>query len=306
MTSRLPPLRLLTVFDAVLRQGGVRPAAATLNVSQPAVSQALRQLEDFLGVALLDRGTRPARLTEAGRLLHTATVEGLGRIDEAVAEIGRLTSEAEGSVRIACSVGFATYWLMPRLAAFYERHPEIAVHVMTASSGSPELAAGVDIALRYGDGQWRDGAVTRLFAERIDPVASPALAERLRGTPAPLEAAPLIHVEVEDGRWTPWDAYLRFLGLPPRGRAKGLRFTNYVQATQAALGGQGIVLGWRSITGDLVAEGRLRPVIDRPMLPSDSYYMVRSPQADGKASAIVSDWLTQAAAVPPGPPGPPA
>src|SRR3546814_8554713 len=131
MDSTLPPLRLLSVFAAVERHGGLRQAAAALNVSQPAVSQALRQLEDFLGTRLLDRRTRPARLTEAGRLLHQATVEGLGRIAEAVAEIARLDAEAARSLRIACSVGFATYWLMPRLATFYERHQEVAVHVMT-------------------------------------------------------------------------------------------------------------------------------------------------------------------------------
>src|SRR3546814_1596093 len=108
MDSTLPPLRLLSVFAAVERHGGLRQAAAALNVSQPAVSQALRQLEDFLGTRLLDRRTRPARLTEAGRLLHQATVEGLGRIAEAVAEIRRLDTEDQRSLRIACSVGFAT------------------------------------------------------------------------------------------------------------------------------------------------------------------------------------------------------
>src|SRR5690606_11817595 len=102
MADRLPPLRLLHVFAAIQRCGGVRQAAAELNVSQPAVSQALRQLEDFLGAKLLDRGTRPARLTEAGRLLHAAAVESLGRIAEAVAEIRRLDAETARSLRIAC------------------------------------------------------------------------------------------------------------------------------------------------------------------------------------------------------------
>jgi DNA-binding transcriptional LysR family regulator len=293
MDPTLPPLRLLTVFAAVERHGGLRQAAAALNVSQPAVSQALRQLEDFLGARLLDRRTRPARLTEAGRLLHQATVEGLGRIAEAVEEIGRLQAEAGRSLRIACSVGFATYWLMPRLATFYERHPEIAVHVMTAPQGAPELSPGVDIAARFGDGRWQDGVVTPLFAERIDPVASPALAERLRGAAAPLASAPLIHVESTDARWTPWDAYLRAVGLAhARGRSKDLRFTNYVQATQAALAGHGVMLGWRSITGDLVAEGRLVPVLGRPLVPEDAYYLVTSPRSRAPAEcAALVDWL---------------
>src|SRR3546814_13572205 len=75
-------------------------------------------------------------------MLHQETVEGLGRIAEAVAEIRRLDTEDQRSLRIACSVGFATYWLMPRLATFYERPPEVAVHVMTAPKGAPELGPG--------------------------------------------------------------------------------------------------------------------------------------------------------------------
>src|SRR3546814_10367351 len=142
--------------------------------------------------------------------------------------------------------------LMPRLVTFYERHPEVAVHVMTAPQGAPELGPGVDLPARYGDGGWHDGTVTPLFAARIDPVASPALAESLRRAPEPLAAAPLIHVESRDARWTPGEVYLRKLGLArgtARSGSRDLRFTNYVQATQAAPAGRGVMLGWRSITG---------------------------------------------------------
>jgi DNA-binding transcriptional LysR family regulator len=246
MSDRLPPLRLLQVFAAVQRAGGPRAAAGELNVSQPAVSQALRQLEDFLGAKLFDRRTRPARLTEAGRLLHAATAEGLGRIAAAVGEISRLERETAQSLRVACTIGFATYWLMPRLAAFNAEHPEVAVHVSTIQAGAPALDPGVDIAARFGDGRWDDGAVTRLFAEEIRPLANPALARRLAAEAAPLAAAPLIHVEADDPRWTAWPAYLRATGQTrEQWHEKDLRFTTYVQATQAALAGQGIMLGWR-------------------------------------------------------------
>ncbi|QPC44867.1 LysR family transcriptional regulator [Kaustia mangrovi] len=299
MSRALPPLRLLTVFEAVLRHGGVRPASAELNVSQPAVSQALRQLEAHLGATLLDRSTRPAGLTEAGRLLHRATAEGLGLIAEAIEDIERLNAGVGPSATVACSVGFATYWLMPRLAGFYDRNPDMAINVMTTQQGAPGLTAGVDIAIRYGDGKWNDGVVTHLFDERIDPVCSPALAARLAEAGGGLEAATLIHVNVEDGRWTPWGAYLRRAGLPAAGRRQGLHFTNYVQATQAALAGQGVMLGWRSITGDLVREGRLDYAMDATVVPEDAFYLVaadrpRSPAAVAAATA----WLAGEAARP--------
>jgi DNA-binding transcriptional LysR family regulator len=293
VSRNLPPLRLLSVFEAVLRRGGARGAAAELNVSQPAVSQAIKQLEAHLGATLLDRGTRPPTLTEAGKLLHRATVEGLGRIGEAVEEIARLSQSGEQGVTIACSVGLATYWLMPRLALFYDRHPAIAVNVRTTQQGAPALAAGVDFAIRYGDGSWDDGEVGLLFPECVEPVASPALAAALRGSPRWFEAATLIHVDVEDETWLSWRAYLRRIGQDGGGR--GLRFTNYVQATQAALAGQGVMLGWRSITGDLVREGRLAQVAEAAVIPSEAFYLVAAarPRAP-EAASTVRAWLAEA------------
>ncbi len=272
------------------RHGGIGPAAAELNVSQPAISQALKELEARLNAKLMDRSTRPAGLTHAGRLLQRATVEGLGRIAEAIEEIGRFGAGGDRAVTIACSVGFATYWLMPRLAVFYDEHPDVAVNVRTMQQGDPPLGPGVDLAIRYGDGKWSDGVVDRLYQEQIDPVCSPALAARLKGSDW-LGSAALIHVDVEDARWLSWSAYLRATGQQGA-RRRGLHFTNYVQATQAALSGQGVMLGWRSITGDLLREGQLARAGGAPLVPDDAVYSVaahrpRSPDA----SNLVSAWL---------------
>jgi LysR family glycine cleavage system transcriptional activator len=286
----LPPLRLLSVFETVIRHGSIGAAAAELNVSQPAISQGLKELEGRLGARLLDRSTRPAGLTQAGRLLQRATADGLGRIAEAVEEIARLGAGADQAVTIACSVGVATYWLMPRLAIFYDQHPDISVNVRTMLQGDPPMANGVDLAIRYGDGKWDDGVVHFLMEERIDPVCSPALATRLKGSDW-LGAASLIHVDVEDDRWLSWNAYLRATGQKAAKR-RGLHFTNYVQATQAALSGQGVMLGWRSITGDLLKEGQLAGMGGAPLVPDDAFYLVAAyrPRSAG-ASGILSAWL---------------
>ena len=286
----LPPLRLLRVFETVIRQGSISRAAAELRVSQPAISQALKELEGRIGVRLLDRSTRPAALTEAGRLLQRATADGLGRIAEAIEEIGRWGAGADHAVTIACSVGVATYWLMPRLAIFYDRHPDLSVNVRTMQQGDPPLADGVDLAIRYGDGKWDDGVVQFLLEERIDPVCSPALAAQLKGSDW-LGAASLIHVDVEDDRWVTWSAYLRATGQKAA-RRRGLHFTNYVQATQAALSGQGIMLGWRSITGDLLQKGQLARAGGAPLVPDDAFYLVAAYRPrSAAASGILSAWL---------------
>lgn len=292
MSRLLPPLRLLLAFEGVVRAKSMQRAAEELNVSQPAVSQALRQLEEFVGARLLNRRTRPISLTEAGLILATATTDGLQRIADAISQIRTLTSKDDDSVTIACSVGFGTYWLMPRLAAFYGVFPDIAVNVSTTLHGSPELTPGVDLAMRYGSGRWTDGQVDRLLDERVIPVCSPALRDSMAARD--LETLPLLHVNVDEQNWVSWTDYLAAVGLPPN-TAKGRQFTNYVQATQAALDGQGVLLGWDSITADLVRDGRLVVVGDRVYAPKQAYYMVSGTPAR-RPAAILRDWLKAAAA----------
>jgi LysR family transcriptional regulator, glycine cleavage system transcriptional activator len=293
MPSALPPLRLLAVFETVLRCGSVRDAAAELNVSQPAISQSLRQLEDHIGTVLLDRSTRPASLTIAGRILQSAALDGLGRISDAIANIKRLEGTDDSAVTIACSVGFATYWLMPRLGGFYAKHPDIAVNVQTTHHGAPRMAPGIDIAVRYGEGDWKDGDTQKLFDERVVPVCTSLLKAKLSGDGIDLDRAPLLHVNSDDAGWMTWAHYLQASGYQPN-TGRGRQFTNYVQATQAALDSQGLMLGWRSITGQLVNDGKLVEANERPLAPNQKYYAVASPGLKN-AGGLLLAWLHAAA-----------
>ncbi len=291
----LPPLRLLLVFETVLRRGGFAPAAASLNVTQPAISQSLRQLEEHLGEKLFDRSTRPAQLTRAGHILHAATKDGFELMSAAVDDIRRLGAATRNSVTISCTVGVATYWLMPRLAVLSAQMPDIAINVSTVHQGTPALSAGIDLALRFGHGDWQDGEITPLFKEQVVPVASPALMARFNGAGSVIESAPLLHVEVEDKSWLNWRVFAAKMGLALR-TGQGPRFTNYVQATQAALNGQGVLLGWRSISGDQVTQGRLVALEDLVLETRDDFYLLRARGSqNAEAVALVEAALLTAA-----------
>lgn len=289
MARSIPPLRLLVAFGAVVRTGSVQAAAAELNISQPAVSQAVRQLEQQIGLPLLDRGSRPARATEAGQTLAAAIAEGLGRISDTIQAL-RLTRHQTGrTVTLACSVGVATYWLMPRLAAFYRAHPDCSVNVMTTPSGVPTLGEGVDLALRFGHGRWTDGIVRHLFDEVVEPVCAPDLAARFDG-PVPVGEVSLLHVRSSEPSWVTWEDYLRSTGLGPVPR-RGQTFTNYVQTTQAAVDGHGLMLGWRSITGALTAAGQLVSAGLPPIVPRDAVYIVARAKRVGATADVFARWL---------------
>jgi len=289
MSRSLPPLRLLSAFTAVARAGSIQSAAAELNVTQPAISQAVKQLEAFCGLRLLDRSHRPARLTEAGQMLAEAIKTGFAHIEETMADLRRAELEGARSVAVACSVGVATYWLMPRLAAFYESHPDMSVNVITTQSGAPDLSDGVDLAIRYGHGRWRDGTVKPLFGEAIEPLCSPGMRARFDG-PVPLDAVPLLHVKAPEPSWVTWDDYFRATGQPRAG-GRGRTFTNYVQATQAAVEGLGVMLGWLSITGGLAHAGQLVPAGHKQHRPRDGFYLVAKPKRGDAAADEFARWL---------------
>lgn len=291
--DRFPPLRLLSTFEAVARLGSMREAAIRLNVTQPAVSQTLKALEEHVGATLIDRTSRPAGLTEAGQILARATREGLGQIAAALEDIRTIHGGAEQQVTVSCTLGMATYWLMPRLADFYARHPQITVNVQAPPTDLPHLAPGIDIAVRYGAGGWPEGVTRKLFDERVCPVGTPELVERLLAERTGLDSAPLIHVRSpRNQHWAGWEDYLHARGIERR-RLAGDSFNNYVQAAQAVLGGRGLMLGWHSISERAVREGSLKMWPDGEMDLGTAYFVTAANRLSQSAQAFL-DWIATA------------
>lgn len=293
----LPPLRLLTTFAEVARAGSMRAAAARLNVTQPAITQALKALEEHVQVPLFDRSTKPARLTPAGQQLAQATRDGLSLIGTAIDDLRIRNARQHRQVTVACTLGMATHWLLPRLPDFYAGNPEVYVNVQAPPDESPRLAPGIDVILRYGRAAWRDGTTVKLFDERICPVGRPELVRRLLSADSGLCEAPLIHVQrsVDGDRWEDWTDYFTAMGQPAP-RRPGETFDNYVHATQAALDGRGLILGWRSITARLVAEGSLMPWPAGAYEPGTAYCATRSSAQPSEAVSSFFEWLQTAAA----------
>lgn len=291
MRPILPPLRLLAVFEAVTRSGSTLKAASDLNVTQPAVSQAVKALEEFVGFRLFDRSTRPVSLTPAGELLKTGVADGFERIAGAIEKGRTLQTLSDSAVTVACTVGTATYWLMPRVAEFYQEFPDIAVNVLTTVD-SPELTPGIDMLIRYGMGNWNDGTTIKLFDEKVVPVFSPALADRITSLES-LRTATLLNVVSSDSTWLTWNEYFQATGLP-QNQLQGRSFSNYVQATQAALSGQGVMLGWESNTGDLVREKRLAALAGADYFPKEAFYLVTAEgRSHSRAAKSLTEWIKQ-------------
>jgi DNA-binding transcriptional LysR family regulator len=146
-------LHHLRLFTAVVQHGGFTKAAAKLNLSQPAISKSLNELERQLDIQLIDRTGRTVRLTDAGRTLYARASELFGVERAAEQELRELRGLKRGTLRIAASTTIATYMLPPYLGRFHTRHPRIRIQTTSANTRSVLkmlLEFRVDVALVEG------------------------------------------------------------------------------------------------------------------------------------------------------------
>jgi len=292
LRSKLPPANSLVVFEAAVRHLNFTRAAAELNVTQAAVSRQIQALEDHLGVPLFRRMHRALQLTRDGQRLYQAVAMGLEHIANTAADIRRLRHESE--LTVSSSVTFASYWLMSRVAKFRAAHPDIELRLVASAPVRDLAVAGIDLAIRYGSGNWPGVDAIHLMDNEIFPVCSPTYLKtrpRLR-EPADLLNETLLHLVRFDRNWVTWEAWLREFGVdePPSGR--GLEFDNYLILVQAALDGQGIALGGGRLAEDSVARGALVRSIGASLRSERAFHLVTPRDVPlGEPAKMFRDWI---------------
>ena len=281
--------RHLIVFEAAARHGSFTRAAEELNVQQPAVSAAIKQLEQSLGVALFARHHKKVVLTAAGVRLFADVSQALEQVlsaARAVRQLGRADY-----VTLNASSAFNVYWLMPRLHQLHTRHPEIDLRLQT-SDREPDIdAENISLAVRRGEGRWPGCHAALIAPERIAPVAAVGgLAGLTR--PADLLGQRLIHLEEPIRARPTWGQWFRHFGVDGPAPAQGLRLNDYALVLQAAIAGEGIAFGWRHVTDRLVAQGMLHERADWTWETGQGFYLVwsRSRPLDADARAV-RDWI---------------
>lgn len=167
----LPSMTALRAFAALAETGGLSQAGRALNVSHAAVSQQMRALEERLGTALVTREGRGLTLTPAGTELARSLNSAFGEIEAAVSAITGL--ERTRPLQISVTPTFAAWWLMPRLAEFQQANPEIELMINPTAALVPLTPGGVDVAVRYGAGDW-PGLESELLLETGVVAVAPA------------------------------------------------------------------------------------------------------------------------------------
>ncbi len=289
MKRWLPSLNGLRAFEAVARHQSFTRAAEELNVTQTAVSHQIRTLEERLGLKLFDRRGRALRLTEAAENYLPSVRSAFDELYDATERLIRRDGDATLTVSTLTSV--AAKWLVPRLGGFQDLHPEISIRITTSTASVDFDRDDVDVAIRYGRGDWPGLRVDRLIREDIFPVCSPKLLDGPHplGQPEDLAFHTLLHVAGFREDWQVWLTAANVDGVDP---SSGLRFDLAVTALQAAIDGLGVALGRTALVEGDLATGRLVVPFDISLPIEAAYYLVAPERtADRPKIETFREWL---------------
>jgi len=279
----MPSLSALRAFAVFAESGTLQQAGVALNVSHAAISQQLRQLEAHMGVPLLDRSGRALRLTVEGEQLAQALTLGFRAIRVAVQD---LTTRGAGQpLHVTCTPMFATHWLMPRLAGFRQAYPAVDLVIDPTGEVVQMTPGGIDVALRYGHGNWPGLEAEMLLPSPMVVVAAPGLLDQRRvNRPEDLLDLPWLE-EIGTNEASVW--------LRSRGVEDGLKAGRVVLPgnllMEALRGGQGVAVSVRDFVAPDVKAGRLIELFQEEQ--GRGYHIVHRPGVLRPGARHFVNWL---------------
>ncbi len=295
---RLPPLNSLRAFEAAARWLSFSKAAEELFVTPAAVSQQIRQLEDYLGIALFHRMTRAVRLTEEARTVLPLVTEGFDKLAEAVERLSR--EDESGLLTVTSAPTFAGTWLLQRLPGFADRHPEIDVRLDASLDTRDFERDGIDVGIRLGMGDYPGLHAEKIFSEEVSVVCSPKLLNGSRPlqTPDDLRHHRLLHVDWGsfDTPLPDWRMWTKAAGVEGIDVEHGPRFTVESMAAEAAASGAGVALVSHHAMAEYLDSGRLVRPFDLVLKADFAFWLVCPPEHLRRAKVkAFRDWLLEEA-----------
>ncbi len=295
MKLPLPPLNAIRAFEAAARHGGYVGAADELGVSPAAVSQQVKNLEDFLGKRLFRRYNNRIALTDAGQTIFSGASDALQSIAALTEQV--VAGRARSRLVISSIPSMAERWMVPHLAAYRERAPNFRFELRSEEDLVDFTRYEIDLRLSYGRNHYPDMVTVPIMQDEVVPMCSPAyLARNPEARAAGIEAVPdddLIHTN-----WGPsfvshptWQLWLAELGRVPD-EARGYRVGSSSLALDLAVRGIGVALGQRHMGADDRVAGRL-VVLDERALPLGHAYCLVYPPAKARKAGLIDlvNWL---------------
>lgn len=301
---KLPPMTALRAFEAAGRHSCMTKAARELNVTRPAVSKQLRELESWMGFDLVVRRPNSCALTEEGARYFEEVRRAFDRLRAASAAAkGRSGSR---SLRVLAEADFANSWLAGQLWSFQTLHPDLQINLEVASVLDPAKTDHFDVAIFYGTGVW-PGVDTQLLCRWVDfPLCSPAYLSQWRNGAGGFRSACLLH-DRSPQAWSSWLAAARL--VDDVDWRQGPVFGETRLSLEAAASGMGIAIGDSITAHRYIARGELVAAHEIGVVSHEGYHIVTQGEVSMNVRRFV-DWLRTSisaagvvadAAAPPGP-----
>lgn len=291
------PLYGLETFAIAARHLSFTKAAQEMNLTQGAVSQQIRQLEERLGLTLFIRHHRRLELSVAGARLAVQVNHSFSEINGLITEL----KEEESSMILTVSVmpSFATKWLIPRLGSLQEKYPDLQLRIQANEREVNFQRDRIDVAIVHSHLLApSSGQVIPLLKDKVFPVCSPAFAHDHQLTsPAQLAKIPLLN---DDSEWrfsspyAEWDKWLQLAKAKGVKPSRGISFNRGDLAVQAAVAGQGVALGRTPLVMDDIQQGRLVQPFSESLDEGHAYLFV-CPDAQRQRDAVqqLIAWLVE-------------
>jgi len=294
VSYRLPPLNSLRAFEAAARLGSFQKAAEDLFVTPSALSYQIRQLEEHLGVSLFHRQNRKVVLSEDGVRLYPGVHDGFERFQAAVNTLAR--ARQSHVLVVSSGPAFAAKWLAPRVYKFVDDHPDLKMRIAANLSLVDFNLDEVDVAVRFGGGDYLGLHVEQLFEEVVLPLASPDYVARHKDEIANGNHSSLTLLHDDSSKFLAgtlgWPQWMEAMGDVVTDATRGPRFNHADHGLDAAIDGAGIVFGRLSLAMRDIRSGRLVAPFDGYMkAQSGFYFVVPKASLERESVQIFRQWL---------------
>lgn len=268
----LPPFKSMHFFAIAGKHQSFKLAAQELHVSQAAVSQQIRLLEEYFQFPLFDRRNRKTVLTEQGTSLLPYVTRGFEQLTLGVKAVSG--DQRPNTLRISTLHSFTSLWLIPRLQEFQDQYPDIMVQIAPTNTLNNFSDGDIDLAIRMGRGGYSGLQEKKILSDKLVLVCSPDLLLNIDADDvSAIFSLPWIE-DTSSGIQGVFAQYCENNNIDQASMTPILRSSNAVPLIESAVAGRGFLMANSSLVADHLRTGRLVTVLDVSCSSPYSLYLV--------------------------------
>ena len=289
MRRYLPTFTALQCFEASARHLNFTHAAKELNLTQSAVSHQVRNLEKFLGVDMFQRVGKKLVLTPDGERYAKDVAQSMDVLEACTLSV--MTQSKPGNVlNLGTFPTFGSLWLIPKLADFAKKHPQIQLNLETRTDTFDIHDGHLDMAILFGNGTWPHAVAEKIAEESVIAVCTPHLIDgKTDLTPADVQNYPLLRLKSRASAWLEWMAAQK---ITSKNFVSGPCFEQFNMLIRAAHAGLGVALLPTIFVKEELNSGELIAPFGEAIKSEDAYYLVSPQRKSGDANIQkFTDWI---------------